>query len=96
MYISEEEIGNRQKHVEEYLKSGLNRAAYCRRHGIQEYQLRRWEKQIDRCRAGDLIPVKVSKSPKPHCIVEIGNGIRLNVCSQEALRMLPKLLKQNF
>jgi hypothetical protein len=50
-----------QQHVENWQKSGLNLAAYCRQHGLKHYQLRYWKSRLSEDPAGvSFVPLQLS------------------------------------
>ena len=55
-----------KEHVKKQRESGLHHAEYCRRHGIQDHQLRYWKSKIDkdsRAEKSEFIDIGVSARP---------------------------------
>lgn len=58
-----------QRHVEQYLASGLTQAQYCKQHRLREKQLSYWkikfEQQFDTTTTAAFIPVTVAPENSP-------------------------------
>ena len=89
---------NWAKYVADQADSQLSMSDYCKQHGVNPKRLYFWRHKLQtRIQAPALIPVTVtgnSQVTSLYCTVEYPHGVRLRIESQEALALLPQLLKE--
>ena len=97
--MDDKEKGYWEEHQKEWVASGLSKAAYCRKVSVNYDRFRHGIKkafQTERKSTTKLIPIQVTNKAekiKEYCIIEYSQGIRIQIQSQEALQMLPKLIR---
>ena len=89
-----------QAHIKAWKKSGLTQTAYAREHKLVYHQLLYWCRKINKTERDAFIPVKVKRQKaEKHSnttlgVLELPNGARLVIQSQDLLTLLPTLLSE--
>lgn len=76
-----------ENHVKAAQQSSLSRAAYCRQNNISYHRLKYWHYKLTPSANHKVIPIEIttSNSETPLCILELNNGSRLLIHSEEVL-----------
>jgi hypothetical protein len=88
-------------HVEAAARSGLSKAAYCRRHGLVYKTFLRWEALLDRAAFGapseqSLVPLTVTTSTTGDASsmrLQVGDGVVLVIPLTVDARWLGELMR---
>ncbi len=85
-----------KQHLEAWKHSGRSQVDYCREKGLKPHQLTYWKKRFQKSEASaKWIPLNPFDSPQvgtAAVAVVLPDGIRLEVPSEQATELLPKLL----
>ena len=88
-----------QNHLAECHKQGLNHAQYSRLHGLSYHSLKyqhlkkqKTDKDFIKVNVSDVCRSISSDRAITHCTVELSNGNRLMLQSEDSLKALPYIL----
>ncbi len=74
-----------QQHVSAWRQGGQNQAAYCRQHGLKQYQMSYWKRRLAEPAAGvSFVPIALSSNlplavNHPELRLHTPNGYRIDV-----------------
>lgn len=85
-----------KQHLETWQKSGQSQIDYCREQGLKPHQMTYWKGRFAKSESSaKLIPLELSVPPlaqSTSVVVTLPDGIRLEVPTEQATALLPKLL----
>lgn len=83
---------DRQRHVEQWRKSGLSQQAYCERHGLAYSSFKNWmRKRPVEASPNPLIAVELRPSSDTDWLIEVAGGLRIYVPAQTDTQSLARL-----
>ncbi len=85
---------DRQRHVEQWRKSGLSQQAYCERHGLTYTSFKNWmrKRPID-IAPSPLVPIEIRSSSDADWLIEATGGLRVHVPAQTDSQSLARLFQ---
>lgn len=89
------------RHIEGVRRSGLSVRAYCRRHGIREWEFYSWQARLKKAKAAQsrkqsgFVSIPVQEMPvvgKTFCI-KLGNGVEMEFDREPSVEWVMAFLK---
>lgn len=85
---------DRQRHVEQWRKSGLSQQSYCERHGLAYSSFKNWMRNRPTDSSpSPLVPVEVRSSSDADWLIEAAGGLRIHVPAHTDAQSLARLFQ---